>query len=152
MHVALLVFVGRGGCENPAEKWAGVVVVVALGNAPPRATDYSICQALSLGCALACPLHTHERNLDVDSPSSSQLGSRGVVVPGFVAEGVKANKSYNPAHTQKVRHVAPSHDTSMGAPYQEESNAGLFENSRFVKATNTSNYHKGVDYHNPPPG
>ena len=77
-------------------------------------------------CALGCPLDAHERNRDVGSPTSRQLGSREVVVPGFVAEGVKANKGDNSTCTQKAGHVASSYDTSMSSPHREGSNAGLF--------------------------
>ena len=107
MHVASVVFVGSGGCENPTEKSAGGLVALASGSALQRATDYGICQILSLVCALGCPLDAHERNRDVGSPTSRHLGSREVVVPGFVAEGVKANKGDDSAATQKARHVAP---------------------------------------------
>ena len=127
MHVASLVFVGGGGCENLTEKLAVVVVGLALGGACQRATNYSIiCKNLLLECALGCPLHVQEGDRDVQSPTSRQLGSREVVVPGFVAEGVKANKGDNSTCTQKAGHVTSLYNTFMSWPDQEESNAGLF--------------------------
>ena len=107
MHVASLVFVGGGGCENLTEKLAVGVVGLTLGSACQRATNCSIYKNLLLECALGCPLHVQEGDRDVQSPTSRQLGSREVVVPGFVAEGVKANKGDDSAATQKARHVAP---------------------------------------------
>ena len=126
MHVASLVFVGGGGCENLTEKLAVGVVGLTLGSACQRATNYSICKNLLLECALGCPLHVQEGDRDVQSPTSRQLGSREVVVPGFVAEGVKANKGDNSTCTQKAGHVASSYNTSMSSPHREEPNAGLF--------------------------
>ena len=92
MHVASLVFVGGGGCENLTEKLAVGVVGLTLGSACQRATNYSICKNLWLECALGYPLHVQEEDRDVQSPTSRQLGSREVVVPGFVAEGLKQTK------------------------------------------------------------
>ena len=119
MHVASLFFVGGGGCENPTEKVAVGVVGLTSGGAPQRATNYSICKNLLLECALGCPLHVQEGDRDVQSPTSRQLGSREVVVPGFVAEGVKANKGDNSTCTQKAGHVASSYNTSMSSPHRE---------------------------------
>ena len=126
MHVASLVFVGGGGCENLTEKLAVGVVGLTSGGAPQRATNYSICKNLLLECTLGCPLHVQEGDRDVQSPTSRQLGSREVVVPGFVAEGVKANKGDNSTCTQKAGHAAPSYNTSMSSSHREEPNAGLF--------------------------
>ena len=110
MHVASLVFVGGGGCENLTEKLAVGVVGLTLGSACQRATNYSICKNLLLECTLGCPLHVQEGDRDVQSPTSRQLGSREVVVPGFVAEGVKANKGDNSTCTQKDGHHPPDFD------------------------------------------
>ena len=96
------------------------------GGASQRASNYRICKNLLLECTLGCPLHVQEGDRDVQSPTSRQLGSREVVVPGFVAEGVKANKGDNSTCTQKAGHVAPSYNTSMSSSHREESNAGLF--------------------------
>ena len=102
------------------------VVGLTLGSACQRATNYSICKNLLLECTLGCPLHVQEGDRDVQSPTSRQLGSREVVVPGFVAGGVKANKGDNSTCTQEAGHVAPSYNTSMSSSDREESNAGLF--------------------------
>ena len=126
MHVASLVFVGGGGCENLTEKLAVGLLDSRQGAHPREPRTTVIYKNLLLECTLGCPLHVQEGDRDVQSPTSRQLGSREVVVPGFVAEGVKANKGDNSTCTQKAGHVAPSYNTSMSSSHREESNAGLF--------------------------
>ena len=131
MHVASLVFVGRGGYQNSTKKRTPGLLELHQ-EAHSREAQTAACAKSSRWCVLWDILRTLKSGIGacIRLLQGSQLPVRWLSRIRF--EGVKADKSYNPAHTRKVRHVAPSYDTSMSSPDREESNAGLFENWRVL--------------------
>ena len=134
MHVASLVFVGRGGCENPKKKQAGWVAGVASGSAlaHSRETQTAAYAKSSRWGVLWDALGTLNSGIaaSIRLRQGSELPVRWWYRDSF--RRAKTGKVDNSVDTKKVGHVAPSYDTSMSSSHREESNAGLFENFRVL--------------------
>ena len=131
MHMASLVFVGRGGCKNLTKSGLG-----GLLDSPQeghsRETQTAVYAKSSRWGVLWDTLSTLKSGIAayIRLRQGSELPVRWWYRDSF--RRAKTGKVDNSVDTKKVGHVAPSYDTYMSPSHREESNAGLFENFRVL--------------------
>ena len=131
MHVASLVFVGRGCCKNLMKSRMPGLLDLRQG-AYSRETQTAAYAESSRWGVLWDALGTLNSGIaaSIRLRQGSELPVRWWYRDSF--RRAKTGKVDNSVDTKKVGHVAPSYDTSMSSSHREESNAGLFENFRVL--------------------